>query len=107
VILPVCVCGVVFLWFNQPWLPYTEHEIQNALETHYSQQRAIFNLKGIWDDASNCKVAIVNFSGEGHSDGTYYVTLYRIDGKWQYVGEESSGGLWPGANCNSFKSKTN
>lgn len=95
-----CMILATFIRFYQPWLPYTQPEIQHALEEHYGVDKV--RLRSFWKDRENCKVAIADvWYGEWEHSSMRYVTLKRKSSteKWEFVMDEGNGGLVPMSNC--------
>src|SRR6478736_1333558 len=84
-VLCLLVCGLVWFWFMQPWLPYTDPDIQHALEVYFGNRDP--RLRGFWDSSNDCRVAIADINGLNSGRGTYYVTLYKQTDNWQVVRE--------------------
>jgi hypothetical protein len=102
-IAPIMLCAstlaVVYLWFNQPWLPYTEPAIQQALEDHYADQS--FRLRSFLENDTDCKVAIVDLIMNGEKFVPRYILLQKVDNRWQWIYEVDNGGLWPTVTCHN------
>ena len=82
--------GIAVLWYTQPWLPYTESDIQHALDVHYSDRNP--HLRSFWNSYDDCRVAIIDLDGRNFGTVTMYVTMEKKDGLWRVVSDESSAG---------------
>jgi hypothetical protein len=91
------LCGGIALWIAQPWLPYTEPEIQHALELHYGDRNP--RLRGIWDSYGDCRVTILDIDGVNYGRVTAYATMEKINGVWEVISDIGSSGLVPMAPC--------
>jgi hypothetical protein len=89
--------AIAFLWTTQPWLPYTEPDIQHALEVHYPNRNP--RLSGFYDSNGDCRVAIVYIDAQNSGRVMYYVKLEKTDNVWHVISDESDGGLVPLAQC--------
>ena len=95
-LLLLVLCGIIvfacYLLLEQPWLPFTEPEIQAILDQQYPGSGA--HLRGFWEDFENCRVAVTDVNG-----ATRYVKVQRVDNRWQFVEDAGSGGLWVDISC--------
>jgi hypothetical protein len=94
VLLPV-LCGLIlligYLWAFQPWLPYTEPEIQHLLESLDSDARLI----RLTQETETCWTAMASIPS-----GTMHVLVRREDDHWKYVNHTfGAGGLIPPIDC--------
>lgn len=72
------VLVAVFYVLSQPWLPYTEVEIQQVLTEKFGARA---RLSGFHQYTENCRIAYF----ESDSLGNHYVNVERENGQWKYV----------------------
>jgi hypothetical protein len=94
--LLLTLCGVIilvaYLWLFQPWLPFTEPEIQSILDRQFPNSGA--RVARFWEDYPNCRIVITYVNG-----GTRYVEVQRIDSHWKYIDDVGSESLWVDISC--------
>jgi hypothetical protein len=90
----VCALALLLLYLRayQPWLPYIEPEIQQALEAQFPHVR----LQGFRQQTENCRIVLT----DSDSLGLMYVMVQRKNGHWRYVDHAyEAGGLPPQIAC--------
>ena len=95
-VLLFVLCGVVIvvagLWWFQPWLPFTEPEIQQILDQQFPNSGA--RVRGFWEDYPNCRIVITSVNGS-----TRYVEVQRIEDHWKYIDDVGKLSLWVDISC--------